>query len=151
MGKDTDIVRLGKLKSYCWHNSGDSVLSKPWVILREKSVMIPIKLPLFFFSNLRIYCSEPVKLLVFIKQQFFCFRKHLYRRNCHNDRNCLGPYEYIHVLDKNSNVTRLEQGPQVFVRKDHELVTNDKQKFLIIPPRHYVVIENPVERNEVSF
>ena len=62
----------------------------------------------------------------------------------------LGPYEYIHVLDKNSNVTRLEQGPQVFVRKDHELVTGAREKFIIIPPRHYCIIENPVERNEVT-
>ena len=54
------------------------------------------------------------------------------------------------MLDKNSNVTRLEQGPQVFVRKDHELVTSAREKFIIIPPRHYCVIENPVERNEVT-
>ena len=54
------------------------------------------------------------------------------------------------MLDKNSNVTRLEQGPQVFVRKDHELVTGAREKFIIIPPRHYCIIENPVERNEVT-
>ena len=63
----------------------------------------------------------------------------------------LGPYQYIHVLDQNSNVTRLEEGPQVFVRRDHEKVVQEKRKHIIIPPRHYCVIENPVLRNEVSF
>ena len=62
-----------------------------------------------------------------------------------------GPYQYIHVLDQNSNVTRLEEGPQVFVRRDHEKVVQEKRKHIIIPPRHYCVIENPVLRNEVSF
>ena len=61
----------------------------------------------------------------------------------------LGPYQYIHVLDQNSNVTRLEEGPQVFVRRDHEKVVQEKRKHIIIPPRHYCVIENPVLRNEV--
>ena len=63
----------------------------------------------------------------------------------------IGPYQYIHVLDQNSNVTRLEEGPQVFVRRDHEKVVQEKRKHIIIPPRHYCVIENPVLRNEVSF
>ena len=55
------------------------------------------------------------------------------------------------MLDQNSNVTRLEEGPQVFVRRDHEKVVQEKRKHIIIPPRHYCVIENPVLRNEVSF
>ena len=38
----------------------------------------------------------------------------------------------------------------MFVRKDHEMVMGNKEKFIIIPPRHYCIIENPVERNEVS-
>ena len=62
-----------------------------------------------------------------------------------------GPYEYIHVADQNTNVTRLEEGPQVFVRKDHEKIVTEKRKYIIIPPRHYCVIENPVIRDEVIF
>ena len=74
MGKDTDIVRLGKLKSYCWHNSGESVLSKPWVILRKKSVIIPMKLPLFF-SNLRRNYSVTAQVLSFDKIAAFLLQK----------------------------------------------------------------------------
>ena len=32
------------------------------------------------------------------------------------------PYHFIHVLDQTSNVTRVEIGPQTFVRKDNEQV-----------------------------
>jgi len=47
------------------------------------------------------------------------------------------PYYYIHVLDRNSNVTRLEIGPQTFIRQDHEkFVTGDKPlKMITLPPR----------------
>jgi major vault protein len=30
------------------------------------------------------------------------------------------PYHYIHVLDQNSNVSRLEVGPLTFVKQDNE-------------------------------
>uniref|UniRef100_A0A8B9QB92 Uncharacterized protein n=1 Tax=Apteryx owenii TaxID=8824 RepID=A0A8B9QB92_APTOW len=30
------------------------------------------------------------------------------------------PIEYVHVLDLNSNVTRVEVGPLTYVRQDHE-------------------------------
>ncbi len=30
------------------------------------------------------------------------------------------PYFYIHVLDLNSNVSRLEIGPKTFVKQDNE-------------------------------
>ena len=33
------------------------------------------------------------------------------------------PYYYIHVLDQNSNVTKLEVGPQTFIRQDNEKVS----------------------------
>ena len=32
------------------------------------------------------------------------------------------PYHYIHVLDQTSNVTRIELGPNTFIRKDNEKV-----------------------------
>lgn len=32
------------------------------------------------------------------------------------------PYYYIHVLDQNSNVTKLVVGPQTFIRQDNEKV-----------------------------
>jgi len=57
---------------------------------------------------------------------------------------------YIHVLDSNSNVTRVEVGPQTFTRQEHEKVVLGPEEMLKIPPRHYVVISNPVVRNEKS-
>lgn len=54
------------------------------------------------------------------------------------------PYFYLHVLDQNSNVTRLEIGPQTFIRQDNERVVFGPEKMVTVPPRHYCVIENPV-------
>ncbi|CAF0741315.1 unnamed protein product [Didymodactylos carnosus] len=58
------------------------------------------------------------------------------------------PYYYIHVLDQNSNVPRLEVGPKTFVKQDHEKVLLGPEKHIIIPPRHYCVIENPAMRDK---
>jgi len=56
------------------------------------------------------------------------------------------PFFYIHVLDNNSNVTRVEVGPQTFTRQDHEKVVFGPEPMVMIPPRHYCVIANPVVR-----
>lgn len=32
------------------------------------------------------------------------------------------PYYYIHVLDQNTNVTKVEFGPKTFIRQDNEKV-----------------------------
>jgi len=58
------------------------------------------------------------------------------------------PYFYIHVLDQTTNVTRVEIGPQTFVRKDNEQVLMSPEKMVIVPPRHYCIIQNPVIRTE---
>ncbi|CAF3612282.1 unnamed protein product, partial [Adineta steineri] len=60
----------------------------------------------------------------------------------------IAPFYYIHVLDQNTNVTRLEVGPKTFVRQDHEKVLLGPERMLIIPPRHYCVIENPAVRDK---
>eukprot|EP01105_Mastigella_eilhardi_P013188 TRINITY_DN2997_c0_g2_i1.p1 TRINITY_DN2997_c0_g2~~TRINITY_DN2997_c0_g2_i1.p1 ORF type:complete len:821 (+),score=290.86 TRINITY_DN2997_c0_g2_i1:128-2590(+) len=57
------------------------------------------------------------------------------------------PYHYIHVLDNNSNTTRTEVGPQTFTRQDHEKVVAGPEPMIMIPPRHYSIIANPVERD----
>lgn len=57
------------------------------------------------------------------------------------------PYHYIHVLDQNSNVTRLEIGPKTFIRQDHERVVLGTDKMITVPPQHYCIIENPVVRD----
>lgn len=58
------------------------------------------------------------------------------------------PYQYLHVLDTNSNVTRVIIGPCTFTRQDHEKVVEGPSEMITIPPRHYVVIANPVVRDE---
>lgn len=47
------------------------------------------------------------------------------------------------------NVTRLESGPQTYIKKDHEVVMTGKQPvpFVILPNLHYCIIEDPVLRD----
>jgi len=58
------------------------------------------------------------------------------------------PYHYIHVLDNNSNVTRVTVGPKTFTRQDHETVVSGPNAMIMVPPRHYCIISNPVVRND---
>ena len=57
-------------------------------------------------------------------------------------------FHYIHVLDNNSNVTRVVVGPRTFTRADHEKVVGGPEAMIIIPPRHYCIIQNPVLRDK---
>lgn len=57
------------------------------------------------------------------------------------------PYYYIHILDQNSNVTRVEIGPKTYIRQDNEKIVYGPESMITIPPRHYCVIENPVFLN----
>ncbi|CAG9320428.1 unnamed protein product [Blepharisma stoltei] len=59
------------------------------------------------------------------------------------------PHHFIHVLDTNSNVTRLDVGPKIFIKQDHEKVVTGKDPVPMtsIPPRSFAVINNPVIRN----
>jgi major vault protein len=57
------------------------------------------------------------------------------------------PYEYVHVLDSNTNVTRNITGPTTFTRQDHEKVVHGPASMITIPPRHYVLIANPAVRH----
>jgi major vault protein len=59
------------------------------------------------------------------------------------------PYFYIHVLDNNTNVTRVEVGPQTFTRQDHEKLVSGPEAMIMIPPRNYCIIQNPVQRDPV--
>lgn len=58
------------------------------------------------------------------------------------------PYFYIHVLDNNSNVTRVEVGPATLTRQDHEKLVAGPEPMIMIPPRHYCIIANPVEHQK---
>jgi len=43
------------------------------------------------------------------------------------------PYYYIHVLDQNTNVTRLEIGPKTFIKQDNESVIFGPEKMITVP------------------
>jgi len=59
----------------------------------------------------------------------------------------VGPQQYLHVLDQNTNITRLVVGPTTFMRQDNELVTDGPSRMIVVPPRHHCVITNPVMRD----
>lgn len=56
------------------------------------------------------------------------------------------PFHYIHVLNRNTNITRLEVGPKTIIRQDHEeIVTGDLPvRMVTLPPRNYCEINDPV-------
>lgn len=57
------------------------------------------------------------------------------------------PWHYVHILDTNSGVTRVENGPLVYTLQEHEKIQLSPERMVTIPPRNYCVISNPVLRN----
>ncbi|XP_055008499.1 major vault protein [Boleophthalmus pectinirostris] len=58
------------------------------------------------------------------------------------------PHHYIHVLDQNTNIARVEIGPLTYIRQDNERVLFPPVRMLMVPPRHYCVVLNPVARDD---
>ncbi|KAL4658355.1 major vault protein [Arapaima gigas] len=58
------------------------------------------------------------------------------------------PHHYIHVLDQNTNIARVEIGPRTYIRQDNERVLFSPVRMIMVPPRHYCVILNPVCRDD---
>ncbi|XP_075871436.1 major vault protein [Nelusetta ayraudi] len=58
------------------------------------------------------------------------------------------PHHYIHVLDQNTNIARVEIGPLTYIRQDNERVLFLPARMTMVPPRHYCVILNPVARDQ---
>lgn len=58
----------------------------------------------------------------------------------------IAPFFYVHVLDGNTNLTRVIEGPLTYVLKDHEKLVSGKSPLQMtqIPPRAYCIIKNPV-------
>jgi len=48
----------------------------------------------------------------------------------------LSPFSFIHILDNNTNITRVEIGPKTFVRQEHEKITRGPEKMIHLPPQH---------------
>jgi len=57
------------------------------------------------------------------------------------------PLYYVHILDNNTNVTRVIVGPNTFTRKDHEKVVSGPDPMITLPPRYYCRIQNPAVRD----
>ncbi|KAM9779806.1 major vault protein [Neosynchiropus ocellatus] len=57
------------------------------------------------------------------------------------------PHHYIHVLDQNTNIARVQLGPLTYIRQDNERVLFPPVRMVMVPPRHYCVVLNPVARN----
>ena len=60
----------------------------------------------------------------------------------------IGPIQYIHVLDNNTNLTHTVCGPRTYTLQGHETLVAGPTEMVIIPPRHYCVVEDPVKRDE---
>ncbi|KAL6102367.1 mvp [Pungitius sinensis] len=58
------------------------------------------------------------------------------------------PHHYIHVLDQNTNIARVEIGPLTYIRQDNERVLFPPVRMIMVPPRHYCVVINPVARGD---
>src|SRR3990167_4702729 len=59
------------------------------------------------------------------------------------------PYEYIHILDRNKNVTSIAVGPQTYIKLDHEKIETGSvpRKMIILSPNQYCRVTNPAITN----
>jgi len=62
----------------------------------------------------------------------------------------LAPLYFVHILDNNTNTTRLAIGPDTYCLKDQEEVVFGPEKYIVVPPRHYCVILNPVVKDNTN-
>lgn len=58
------------------------------------------------------------------------------------------PFHYLHINDHNQLSTRLVVGPAIVTLNEHEKAVADPAPMIVIPPRHYCQIRNPVVRGE---
>ncbi len=59
------------------------------------------------------------------------------------------PFHYIHILNKNDNKIRLEEGPKNLpLKEDEQFLSEQPLEMIVIPNLHYVRILNPVLRDE---
>ncbi|KXJ17149.1 Major vault protein [Exaiptasia diaphana] len=55
------------------------------------------------------------------------------------------PLQYVHLKDLNTNVTVLEVGPKSMILQDNHVLEQGPLPFVVIPPGHYCMIQNPVK------
>jgi major vault protein len=61
------------------------------------------------------------------------------------------PFYYVHVLDNNTNVTRIITGPTTFTKQDHEKLVVGPLPMIVVPVRHYCVVKNPAIRENGEY
>ncbi|CAL8071860.1 unnamed protein product [Calicophoron daubneyi] len=59
-------------------------------------------------------------------------------------------YHYVHILNLNTNITRLLLGPRTYVCLQDEKVVLGPEKMICLPPMKYCVISNPVVKSEAG-
>jgi len=57
----------------------------------------------------------------------------------------LKPLEFAHILDLNSNVTCVENGPKSLILQENQKVVHGPASFIIIPPGYYCTIVSPAK------
>jgi Major Vault Protein repeat domain len=60
----------------------------------------------------------------------------------------LSPLFYMHVLNRNTNLTQVVRGPHRHTLLTDEVIVQQPQPMLVIGPQQYALVENPVKRNE---
>ena len=64
----------------------------------------------------------------------------------------LKPMEYIHIHDTNTSATKVVTGPKIVTIQQHEKVLFlPPRRMIIIPKRHYCIIENPIKIENGKF
>eukprot|EP01015_Nassula_variabilis_P025331 TRINITY_DN493_c0_g1_i9.p1 TRINITY_DN493_c0_g1~~TRINITY_DN493_c0_g1_i9.p1 ORF type:complete len:718 (+),score=194.36 TRINITY_DN493_c0_g1_i9:218-2371(+) len=54
------------------------------------------------------------------------------------------PFTYIHILDNNSTITRIEIGPATYVKKENETIVLGPKQMIRLKPRTYCIIQDPI-------
>eukprot|EP01129_Flabellula_baltica_P015007 TRINITY_DN7386_c0_g1_i1.p1 TRINITY_DN7386_c0_g1~~TRINITY_DN7386_c0_g1_i1.p1 ORF type:complete len:424 (-),score=99.02 TRINITY_DN7386_c0_g1_i1:10-1281(-) len=54
------------------------------------------------------------------------------------------PQHYMHILNNNTNVVRVEVGPKTLLCSCEEVAVLGPEPMVVIPPRHYAIVEDPV-------
>jgi major vault protein len=62
----------------------------------------------------------------------------------------MGRLQFIHVLDLNTNIPSMYQGPATYVLKDNEQLLRGPESFVIVPPGHFCKVMNPVVKETAA-
>ncbi|TPP61697.1 Major vault protein [Fasciola gigantica] len=66
----------------------------------------------------------------------------------HHKERCavirIAQYQYVHVFNENTNVTRLVLGPRTYVCLKDEKISVSPTNMISVPPMHSCLVENPI-------